>query len=153
MAFQNVAENFAPFISHYLCTLAHKTKKLNEGNFVAVLTHFAVEIAFPLMEEIFQTMDGLKLHEEFILIGLTYNHKTWEDLHRDVKKYDTENDWTHQLTEDELINFCKGSVERHNKFFAEKFREYNFISYDISFGRDKVFDEITSDILKQNKLP
>jgi len=150
--FQEVAVNFAPFISHYLCTLAYKSKKLNEGNFVAVLTHFSIEIAFPLMKEIFQAMGGLKLHEEFILIGLTYNCKSWEDLYRDVRQYDTESDWTHQLTEDELINFCKESVEQHNNFFAEKFKEYNFSSYDVSFERNKILDEIVKDLLMQNKM-
>ena len=142
----NVAVNFAPFISHYLCTLAHKAKTLNEGKFVAVLTHFAIEVAFPKMEEILNMMNGLKLHEEFVFIGLTYNHKTWEDLRHDIKKYDTEDDWTHQLTEDELTDFCRGSVEQHNKFFAEKFKDFNFLTYDVSFERNKVLDEIVSDI-------
>ena len=90
--------------------------------------------------------NGLKLHEEFALIGLTYNHKTWEDLYHDVKKYDTESDWTHQLTENQLIDFCKGSVEQHNKYFAEKFKEYNFSSFDVSFERNKVLDEIIHEL-------
>ncbi|MCL1883804.1 MAG: hypothetical protein FWF81_08655 [Defluviitaleaceae bacterium] len=145
-SYPSVALNFAPFISHYLCTLAHKAKALNEGKFVAVLTHFAIERVFPQMEEILHTMNGLKLREEFTFIGLTYNHKIWEDLHNDIKKYDTEDDWTHQLTEEELIDFCKGSVERHNKFFAEKFREYNFSSFDVSCERNKVLGEIVSGI-------
>jgi hypothetical protein len=140
----DVAINFAPFISQYLCTLAYKDTALNEGKFVAVLTHFAIDIAVPKMEEILHTMYGLKLHEEFTFIGLTCNHKTWEDLRHDIKKYDTEADWTHQLTDDELIDFCKGSVEQHNKFFAQKFNEYNFLSYDVSFERNKILDEIVS---------
>jgi len=144
--FKNVAINFAPFISHYLCTLAQKSKTLNEGKFVAVLTHFAAELVFPLMDEILQTMNGLKLHEEFALIGLTYNHKTWEDLRRDVKQYDTENDWTYKLTDAKLDCFCKESVERHNKFFAKKFNEYNFMSYDVSYERDSVLGKIANDI-------
>jgi hypothetical protein len=65
-------------------------------------------------------------------------------LRCDIKKYDTENDWTHQLTEAELADFCKGSVEQHNKFFAEKFKEYNFLQYDVSFERDKVLDGIVN---------
>jgi len=67
-------------------------------------------------------------------------------LYRDVKTYDTDADWTHQLTDESLIDFCKGSVEQHNKFFAKKFKEYNFLSYDVSFERDKVFDRIVCDI-------
>ncbi|MCL2225604.1 MAG: hypothetical protein FWB96_11620 [Defluviitaleaceae bacterium] len=144
--FNNVAVNFAPFISHYLCTLAHKSNMPNGDKFVAALTHFAVGKVFPKMEEILHSMEGLKLHEEFTLIGLTYNHKTWEDLRRDVKQYDTENDWTHQLTDTELDDFCKGSVEQHNKYFAAKFKEYNFLSYDVSFERDKVLMQIINDI-------
>jgi len=145
----DVAINYVPFITHYLCTLAHNSNMPNGDKFVAVLTHFAIDRAFPKMEEILQEMDGLKLHDEFALIGLTYNHKSWKDLRRDIKEYDTEKDWTYRLTNDELNNFCKESVERHNKYFAEKFDEYGFMSYDVSYERDKVLNKIVSDMKNQ----
>ena len=145
-SYHNAAINFAPFISHYLCTLAYKSKMLNEGKFVAVLTHFDVEKVFPKMDETLNLMGGLKLHEEFALVGLTYNHKSWEDLRQDIKKYDTEKDWTYQLTDDELDDFCKGSARQHNKFFVEKFEKYKFMAYDVSYERDKVLDSIVNDM-------
>lgn len=147
---RDTAENFAPFIAHYLCALAHESYMRNGNKFVAALTHFAVETVFSQMEKIFRETGDLKLRDEFDLIGLAYNHKSWEDLRRDIKQHDTEEDWTHRLTRDELDDFCKGSVE-HNKFFAEKFIEYNFRVYDVSAERNTVLEKIVEDIKGDTK--
>jgi len=143
-SYPNTAKSYAPFITHYLCTLAHNSKMLYGDKFAAVLTHFAIDEVFPKMEKVLQEMCETKLHDEFVLIGLTYNHKSWEDLRSDIKRYDTEKCWTYQLSDDELDSFCRESVERHNKYFAEKFEEYGFMSYDVSHERDKVLDKIVS---------
>ncbi|MCL2386173.1 MAG: isopentenyl transferase family protein [Defluviitaleaceae bacterium] len=149
--YPHVAMNFAPFIAQYLCVLARKSKMLNGDKFVAALTHFSVDDVFAKMEELLHTLNSSKLHEEFTLIGLTYSHKSWEDIRRDVQTYDTADDWTFQLTHNELDAFCKGSVE-HNKFFAKKFIEHNFEVYDVSYERDLVLDKIVADLLETKKL-
>ena len=137
--FPSVSGNFAPFIARYLCVLARKSNMPNGDKFVAALTHFSFDTVFAKIEEI------LNLHEAFTLIGLTYSHKSWEDIRRDVKQYDTKDDWTHQLSDEELDDFCKGSVG-HNRYFAEKFSEYGFLVYDVSAERDKVFARIVREI-------
>ena len=147
--YRDVAANFAPFISHYLCTLAHKSNMRNGGKFAAALTHFSFDSVLAKMEELLQTMGGLKLHEEFTLIGLTYSQKSWEDLRHDVKQYDTKDDWTAQLTDNELDNFCKESIKQHNCFFAEKFKEYNFLIYDVSCEQDTILNKIVNDVRHQ----
>jgi adenylate kinase family enzyme len=129
-----VSANFAPFTANYLRHLA-----LNEDKFVAALTHFHVDMVFEMLGE---------MKSNFTLIGLTYSKKPWQNLRRDVKKYDTKNDWTYRLTNDELDNFCKESVEHHSKFFEEKFAEYGFATHDVSFERDRVLDEIVNQMLQ-----
>jgi hypothetical protein len=135
----NVAENFAPFIARYLSNLSRQSNVKTGSKFVAALTHFHFDAVLPKIQE--------HLHD-FTLIGLTYSHKSWEDLYRDVKKYDTAQDWTYRLSEEELIAFCKGSTEQHNFYFAEKFQEYNFQVYDVSHDRDGVLDKIIEELGK-----
>ena len=60
-----------------------------------------------------------------------------------MKKYDTEDDWTYWCSDEELRGNSTYFVER-NRFFNNKFKEYEITSYDISFDREAVLERIVS---------
>ena len=64
-------------------------------------------------------------------------------MYEDIKKYDTEDEWTYWCNDEELKGNIKYFIKR-NKFFDEKFKEYNIKTYDVSNNRDKVLEEIVS---------
>ena len=136
------AAHFAPFIAHYLFEIEGTSHMKCGSKFVAVLTHFAAD-------EVFDTLKsrGVEL-DEFILIGLTYSRKTWEELRDDLKQYDTEDDWTYHLSDDALDGFCKGSIG-HLNYFREKFEEYGFSVYDVSAEREDILNQIVNYVRKQ----
>lgn len=62
-----------------------------------------------------------------------------------MKKYDTEDDWTYWCSDEELRGNSTYFVER-NKFFNDKFKAYDITSYDTSFNREKILNEIIKSI-------
>ncbi|MBR4959389.1 MAG: hypothetical protein IKY52_00665 [Clostridia bacterium] len=78
---------------------------------------------------------------KYHLIGLTYNRISEEELFRTIRKYDTEDDWTYYLSDEQLKEYC-GQYVSQNRFFDEKFREYSIPSYDTSTNREEVLNDI-----------
>ena len=54
-------------------------------------------------------------------------------------------------SEEELKNSVKSFVLR-NKYFDEKFRQYNIKSFDTSFDRDKVLNSIVDNLERVKAL-
>ena len=75
------------------------------------------------------------------MIGLVQREKSADDFYSDFKKFDTEEDWTYSLSDDELKNVSEEAVS-YNEEMYEKLTEYGFDIYDTSKDRDKVFAEI-----------
>ena len=85
-----------------------------------------------------------KYKEKYEIIGLTINSETPEDLYNNMKKYDTEDDWTYWVKDEDLIGDAKYIIEK-NKEFDEEFHKYNIKSYDTSTNRKKVLNQIIDD--------
>jgi len=83
------------------------------------------------------------------LIGLVQREKSADDFYSDFKKFDTEDDWTYSLSDDELKNVSEEAVS-YNEEMYEKLTEYGFDIYDTSKERDKVFAEILERV-KENE--
>ena len=79
--------------------------------------------------------------DKTLVIGLTYNDIDEDKLYQNIKKYDTEDDWTYWCNDKELKEYCKKFIER-NKYFKEKLEQYNILSFDTSFNREKVLGEV-----------
>ncbi|HAV90536.1 MAG TPA: hypothetical protein DCW44_04605 [Eubacterium sp.] len=83
------------------------------------------------------------------MIGLVQREKSADDFYSDFKKFDTEDDWTYSLSDDELKNVSEEAVS-YNEEMYEKLTEYGFDIYDTSKERDKVFAEILERV-KENE--
>ena len=131
-----VASNFASFIINYL-------KELSEGNFYYE-NKFVIEGTHIDFEKLIPNIDK----EKYMIIGLTYNNITNEELFRNIKDNDTEDDWTYYLSDEELKGNVDYFIERNN-FFDEQFKKYDIKTYDVSTDRKKIFDVIIKDILNK----
>ena len=142
--YMQTAINVTPFIVHYFCELAQSANYKTGSKFVADTTFFVFDTGIPLMKETLQKMNGLKLLDEFIFINLD-NNKTSEELFNDVRKYDTTEDWTYSLSDDELRKHCEENVGIDWAFY-DKWKELEFLRYDVAEGREQVFNKIVEDL-------
>ena len=147
----NIIENLAPFLGHFLGAFSSNhgvIRQLNlqahfvEGNrFVMEGVHFDFDKIMPILK-----MYGIEdLKDNFILIGLVYNNKTADELFNDLRKYDTEDDWTYSLNDDELREECEYGVSL-SRSMTEHLVKYGFTIYDTSTEREQVFNKIIKDI-------
>jgi hypothetical protein len=65
---------------------------------------------------------------------------------RDFKKYDTKDDWTYNLSEDELRDYVTQDAIPFNRAMTEYLTKYDFTIYDTSTERESVLDKIIEDI-------
>ena len=132
-----IAAQMAPFLSVYL-------KELSEGNKFYDGCKTVIEGTDIDFERLMPNVDRRK----YLLIGLTYNGVSAEALFRSVRKYDTEDDWTYYLSDEELQAYCTHFVEK-NRFFDAKFKEYHIPSYDTSTDREAVLSDIVAHLEKK----
>lgn len=145
-------ENIALFIGHFLGLFSSDggiKDDLNlrahhvEGN------HFVLEggyFDFEKIASILQEYGIEKLNDRFILIGLVQGQKTVDEYVRDFKKYDTKDDWTYNLSEDELRDYVTQDAIPFNRAMTEYLTKYDFAIYDTSTERESVLDKIIEDI-------
>ena len=147
----NINENLVPFLGHFLGAFSSNhgvTHELNlqahavKGNrFVMEGVHFNFDKILPILK----TYGIEKLKDNFILIGLVYNNKTVDELFNDLRKYDTKDDWTYSLNDDELRAECEYGVSLSHSM-TEHLLKYGFTIYDTSKEREQVFAQIIEDI-------
>ncbi|MCL2364397.1 MAG: hypothetical protein FWC71_07030 [Defluviitaleaceae bacterium] len=142
--YERTTRNITPFMAYYLCELANHARQATGTPFVADLTFFDFDVAIPLMQQTLADACGMTLADAFIFIGLD-NHKTIEALFADIRKHDTAEDWTHSLSDDELLAHCAENVGADEAFY-EKWRGLAWQRYDVTEGRKRVFDRIAADL-------
>lgn len=149
---QKAAENIAPFIGHFLGMFFARdgtVGKLNlrahavENNaFVLEGGHFDFETILPILRRY-----GIKdIREHFILIGLTQVGKTAQAFMRDLRTYDTEEEWTKQLSEEELKTVTEKNFLPTDIFMESYLPKFGFKMYNTAEKRETVFERILSDI-------
>lgn len=129
-----IAEQMAPFLAIYLKELSEGPKFYNDCKTVIEGSDINFELLIPKVNK-----------RKYHLIGLTYNQISKEELFQNIRKNDTEDDWTYYLTDEQLEEYCEDFVEK-NKFFNEKFKEYGITSYDTSTDRETVLRSITENL-------
>lgn len=132
-----VAEKMAPFLAMYL-------QELSEGPVFYGGCKTVIEGTAIDLDRLIPAVNRRK----YLLIGLTYCQTTAEELFQNVRKYDTEDDWTYYLTDEQLKSYCEISVER-NKYFDEKCKEHRIATYDTSSDREAVFADIVAHLEEQ----
>jgi len=139
------AANIAPFLASYVSALAWRSNYYNGTKYVFEdgKGYFDFDKLVPIWEVIEPDKDYWKT--QYLIIGLVYQNKTPEQLFDDIRKYDVENDWTYNLSDDELRGHVIKCIE-DSKDFCDKFQKYDPIIYDVSENREQVLDDIVNDI-------
>ena len=130
----DAAKRLAPFLIKFFTELSEGNTFYDGIKYVIEGTHIDFEILIPFLQ-------SEKYKEKYEIIGLTYNDITEEEMYENIKKYDTEDDWTYWCSDEELrgnVNYFLG----RNRFFYDKFKEYNIKTYDTSFDRQKVLKKV-----------
>ena len=81
------------------------------------------------------------------MIGLVQGQKTVDEYVNDFKKYDTEDDWTYNLSEDELREYAAQDAIPFNREMTDSLEKFGFMIYDTSAERERVFQRIIEDIV------
>ena len=130
----DTSKRLAPFLIRYLTELSEGTTFYDGIKFVIEGTHIDFEQLMPFLQ-------SEKYNKKYEVIGLTYNDITEEELYHDIKKYDTEDDWTYWCSEEELKGNVKYFKEK-NKYFNKMFKKYNIKTFDTSHDRNKVLSQV-----------
>jgi len=146
-------KNIAPFLGHFLgmfsssdgCGLFPYTHGgLKENRFVLEGWFFDFEQILPILK-----LYGIeKLTDHFVLIGLTLNEKTVDELVSDMKKYDTEYDWTYSFDDNKLKEIAEDNIS-FSQETTDYLMKYGFTIYDTSKDRERVLDRIVEDIKRE----
>lgn len=145
-------ENIAPFIGHFLGLFSSDDGIKGDLNLRAHHVegnHFVLEggyFDFEKIASILKEYGTEELKDKFTLIGLVQGQKTVDEYVRDFKKYDTKDDWTYNLSEDELRDYVTQDAIPFNRAMTEYLTKYDFTIYDTSTERESVFDKIIEDI-------
>ena len=155
MDYEKMKNNLAPFLGHFLGVFSDFRHIEDDQEFRARAikgNKFVLEGAaftFDTISSVLNMYGIEKLNEHFILIGLVQNKKTADEFVRDFKKYDTEDDWTYEWSEEELREYAVSRAIPLNQEMTELLMKYGFTLYDTSIEREQVFDKIIEDIKSQ----
>jgi len=145
-------DNIAPFLAHFLGAFSSNlgvAHELNlrahcvEGNrFVLEGGYFNLDKMLPILKQY-----GMEqLGDRFLLVGLVQNNKTPDEFVRDLREYDTRDDWTYGLSDDELREYAVQEAIPFSRSMTGHLRKHGFTIYDTSAERERVLDRIVEDI-------
>ena len=143
--------NIAPFLGHFLGMF---TAENGIADYMNLRGHnikgnkFALEGVYVDLEQIapILKMYGIEnLRDSFVLIGLSQHNKTIDEFARDIKKYDTEDDWMYGFSDDDIREICEYEL-RFSREMTARLTEFGFTVYDTSWERHQVYDKIMEDI-------
>jgi hypothetical protein len=145
-------ENVAPFLGHFLGLFSSGSGMADDLNlrshfvkgnrFVLEGGHFDFEQITSILK-----MYGINnLADHFVLIGLVQNKKTENEFFNDLRKHDTEDEWTYSMDDDELRELIISDAIPTNQYMAEYLLKFGFTIYDTSTDREQVFIRIINDI-------
>ena len=139
---EHTAENLASFLTQYFRVLSNRS---NDKNGIK----FAAEGGYFDFDKIMIAMNEYKMTKDFLFIGLVYNNKTPNELFEDIRKNDTEGDWSYNC-DDYTLKKCSEIFIADSRKMHDKFQKHNFMIYDVSDNRGQVLDRIVNDIIIAN---
>ena len=125
----DTAKRLVPFLLKYLTELSDGNKFYGGCKTVIEGTHIDFERLIPNIDL-----------DKYLLVGLTYNNRTKEEMFNIIRKYDTEDDWTYWCSDEELKGNSEYFIKR-NRYFDEKFKKYDIKTFDTSKNREKVLKQ------------
>ena len=81
----------------------------------------------------------------FLYILDTCDIITFEDKWREIKKYETNEDWTNRKEQKQVIKEIKEAVEK-SKIFEKQCQELNIRFIDTSFNREKILKKLLEEL-------
>ena len=135
---ENTASNLADFLIHYFRALSYRSDNKNG-------TKFAAEGGYFDFDKIIHAMNEYDMIKDFIFVGLVYNNKTPDELFEDIRKNDTEDEWSYSC-DDELLRKCADIFINDSKSMYDKFQKHGFMIYDVSNNREQILNNIVNDI-------
>ncbi len=149
---EKATDNLAPFLGNFLGIFSSNhgvTYELNLQAHSVKGNRFVLEggyFNFDKITPILNTYGIEALKDNFILIGLVQNKKTVDEFVNDFRKYDTKDDWTYSLTNDELRDYAGNEAIPFSRSMTNHLMEYGFTIYDTSTEREQVLNQIVEDI-------
>lgn len=149
---EKTTEHLAPFLGHFLGAFSSgqgSTYELNLQAHAVKGNRFVLEggyFHFEKISSVLKTYGIKELKDHFLLIGLVQNEKTADEFIRDFKKYDTKDDWTYGLSDDELRRYVNQDAIPFTQTITEDLIKYGFRVYDTSENREQVLSKIIEDI-------
>jgi len=147
---EKTTDNIAPFLGHFLGTfsstdgrglLPYSHGAIKGNRFVLEGGYFNFEKILPILK----TYGIEELKDKFLLIGLVQNKKMIDELISDFKKYDTEDDWTYSLNDDDLREVSEDAIS-FSRSMSDHLVKFGFTIYDTSTDRERVLDKIVEEI-------
>lgn len=148
---KKTTDNLAPFLGHFLGAFSSDEGTANELNLKAHAiegNRFVLEGAYfncEIVTSVLKQYGIYELKDNFILIGLVQNKKTADEFFKDFRKYDTEDDWTFGLDDDDLREISEEAVS-YSQDVTKDLMKYGFTIYDTSTEREQVLKQILEDI-------
>jgi len=139
---ENTAVNLADFLIYYFRVLSYRSEEKNGVKFAAEGGYFD-------FEKIMLAMKNYEMINDFLFIGLVYNNLTPDKLFSDIRKNDTEGDWSYNC-DDDTLKMCSNIFVEDSRQMTEQFKEHNFMIYDVSEEREQILNKIVKDI-KRNE--
>lgn len=147
---KKTTDNIAPFLGHFLGMfssgdgrglLPYSHGAVKGNRFVLEGGYFNFERILPILK-----MYGIEeLRDNFLLIGLVQNEKTVDELVSDFKRFDTQDDWTYNFSDDDLREVSEDTISFSRSMY-DHLVEYGFMIYDTSKEREQVLGQIVEDI-------
>lgn len=147
---KKTTDNLAPFLGHYLGMfsstdgrglLPYSHGAVKGNRFVLEGGYFNFEKILPILN----MYEIEELKDNFLLIGLVQNKKTVDEFVSDLKKYDTEDDWTYNFNDDNLREISEDAIS-FSRSMSDHLVKYGFTIYDTSMEREQVLNQIVEDI-------
>ena len=135
---ENTAANLADFLTNYFRILSYRSEQKNGVKFAAEGGYFD-------FEKIMLAMNNYDMIKNFLFIGLVYNNKTPDELFDDIRKNDTEGDWSYNC-DDDTLKKCANIFVEDSRLMYGQFQKHNFMIYDVSNNRKQVLNKIVNDI-------
>ena len=108
------------------------------------------------LKYILDTVDILPQHiplfnqEDLIILVFGYPKATDEEIVKIQRKNDTENDWTFDLSDKEILDNANFWIEK-SKEFESDCRRLNVKFIDVSFNREKILKDLLQWVIEENE--
>ena len=120
-----------PFLDAYMNSLNNYNNRQRDYNYV--------------VEGCYLDLLSYKDYYKYVKIVLVQDLPSYKDYYERLIKYDKSCDWTAQISNDELIEYCK-NLKRENDRFIAYCKQNNIKYYNTADDRDSVFETILNDL-------